>query len=404
MKLSSVFASIIVHLVTAIEQDFVQEQASDYHQVVVNSKTQKQIPIIPKRYHPQSPHIDLFDSGILETELQLGASGSQEIKAMVSVGEKGTSFPANFLERFQSASLSITSSGRWKDILQLGSLSVPQEFSFVGQEAVLGLNADWEDDPSPFCVNIISRRMLSMSLFSLYLHKEEERVRGELVMGEILPSKAGAPLRYNPVISTSEGGWALKLVDLRVDGEYLGAGLAGGIIRPDTTTPFVIMPQKAFKAISKLLQIPFREVKDVLLSRPQDCAVLRENLPALSLAIATDEFLWDAQRYTLAQDDGQCLLAFAGYDIKDDEQRDIWILGSSFFFDRVAVFDYEVQHIGLTDYEPDAQIAEALRSAYDAEAEAEDEAKAKVEIENEAKAEMDASEGPKRQSTNDQEL
>lgn len=330
---------------------------SEYFALSLASRPVGSVEVVPPRYLNNSKSkaaviVKLKDSGILQAEVNVG-NPPRTVKLVFDTADRQTTIPQSVFETFHSESLTMTFLGKWRDDLELGKLRFEQEFSLVDEKEEeergghLGFNID--DTNTPLFNNILSKSMLGMSVFSFLLTRtsKQEKLIGELLIGDVERSLKNATIRFNP-IPMDELGWALRVFDLRVDDEYLGYKGRAVI---DTTTPFVILPKVYFNQIAKLLDIPVEESENLMLSKPLECKRLR-NLPPLYFAIETDEFLWDAPRYTLALDDDNCILAIAGFDAERYGES-VWIFGTSFFIDRVTVFDYGMQHIGLTDYEPD---------------------------------------------------
>jgi hypothetical protein len=325
------------------------KDASELFRVLLRSKHSPKVHPVPPRYlapDHHCPEIPLIDSGILETEINVG-SPPQTVKVIIDTVEKRCTLPI-LLSEISSDSLAFTSSGNWRDTFSIGSLKVDQEFQFVEQSPRLGLNVD--NTNSPFFDKLVMGRLLGMDLFSFLLTRQSEQLIGELLFGDVENSPTKAILRHSP-IAIDELGWSLNVVDVRIDREY--CGYVGRVVI-DTSTPFTILPRRIFTNLVNRLGLDVVLDGDILLALPDSCEKLK-SLPTLYFSIETDEFIWDAEHYVIPTEDGKCLLAMAGYDAKVNDEE-VWVFGTSFFIDRVAVFDYATKHIGLTDYQPDSAV------------------------------------------------
>lgn len=358
-----VFSTLAIASAVAFIPIKADTDGQPHYRVNVHSRPGR-LEMIPARYLSKdlaktTQWINLPDSGVLESLMYFG-SPQQAIMMLIDSAEDNTMIPGEFVEQYQSATLQITSDGVWQDMIKVGDLTVEQSFYFSGAEAKLGLSVAAGNDES-FVNNVIARRMLGMSIVSFYLTRQtKDRLSGEMMVGQLSKHPKNALIRYNPTTMGEEalgGSWRLKINGIRVDGETVpGSGIA--VI--DTTTPFAILPVKVFTGIIEQLQVPIKESQGIMFSRPQACLMLAE-LPPIYIAIATDEFVWDASRYIIPADEhGQCILAMVGFDLPQSQGEPLWVLGTNFLLDRVVVFDQAMMHVGLTDYEPDSDLDKAM--------------------------------------------
>lgn len=303
------------------------------------------VEVIPSRYLTEGtpPMVMLEDSGILETQISVGKP-SRGVPMLLDIAGKECDIPTIVTAQGDSMNLMITYRGTWRDEFLIGDLAVMQEFKYTDEPiGKLGLNVD--NTNGPLFNNIVTEGLLGMQVFSCLLTRYHGVTVGELRIGELEKSLKGAQLRYNPVM-LDELGWSLRIFDMRIGSEYLGYK---GRAVVDFMTPFVILPRVIFTALAQLLGQNIVEENKVLLTKPISCKKLQK-LPPIHFSIETDEYVWDAVHYTLKTKDDRCMLALAGHDTHKDGMP-IWVFGTTFFLDRATVFDLEMAHIGLTDYE-----------------------------------------------------
>lgn len=330
--------------------------------------------VIPPRYAKQQakpflgPQINLLDSGALHAVSVEVGSPSVSVSPLVDPMSRDLRLPRHMLSNYKSASLRLTPEGLWQDRLQLDWLQIDSMVYFGRQgdndaaadQTVMGLGLEDEEGPSVF-ETIVEAEKLDMPLYCITIERSNStgQLQGHLLLGGMKLNAQGAIIRYNPIPSDFAG-WGVRLNEIRV-GEGFPHGMAGSIAVLDTTTAFTILPPRLFEKVSSQLGVAYEEREGVLMSRPMACSRLSK-LPTLHFAIATDEYIWSAQRYAVALDQSGdlCMLAMAGYDAILDG-RSVVVLGSAWLQDRSVIFDKATRHIGLSDYDAEDDAGPLVR-------------------------------------------
>lgn len=305
------------------------------------------VPPIPFRYYqPDSYYIiNAVDAGPLQVNLNFG-NPPRSVKMYLDTSQPYCSIPLEDLYDQGRDKLHVEGT-----VIRLGGVDVKGEYQLSNYEhGILGLGLDNDKgEKSSFLQLLNKKNVLEYPVFSIYLTRYQDEVIGEISFGQVHQHPKNAGIRYTP--SLPQQGWSTPVKHVRIDHQNL---IKETVALIDYATPYVVMPLTDMEGIANRLEMNLVTAGRYITTDEIPCPQF-DKLPILRFGLGTDEYIWTSSNYRIKLQSGFCIMAIVSSKYYNSEK---WILGSSFFLNRVAAFDFQERHIGITDYEKEEEASD----------------------------------------------